>query len=95
MLCWTLLLAAGCGGSELTVNNSIGLVKNERFDEVVSVLEREGIHVESGDRIQGSTSVRVPAEDAYRATRFLLEWRRDKGPGAYITREEFLQQLEN
>ncbi len=94
-LCWTLMLAAGCGPPALTVQNSIGVVKDTLFEDAVRVLEHEGIRVEGGDRIQGVTGIRVPSEDAYRATRVLVEWRRNKGPGAYFTREEFQSSLED
>jgi len=89
-----LVLAAGCGPS-LTVDNSIGVVKSALFADAERVLEREGIHVEGGDSAVGVTGIRVPPEDAFRATKILLEWRRDKGPGAFLTREEFVGHLED
>src|SRR3954468_11915499 len=94
LLYLALVLVAGCGPS-LTVDNAIGVVKSALFADAEQVLEREGIHVEGGDSVTGVTGIRVPAEDAYRATRILLEWRRDKGPGAFLTREEFVGHLQD
>jgi hypothetical protein len=89
-----LVLVAGCGPT-LTVDNAIGVVKSTLFDDAERVLEREGIHVQAGDHVVGVIGIRVPTEDAFRATKILLEWRRDKGPGAFLTREEFVGQLQD
>jgi hypothetical protein len=51
--------------------------------------------VQAGDHVVGVIGIRVPTEDAFRATKILLEWRRDKGPGAFLTREEFVGQLQD
>jgi hypothetical protein len=88
-----LLLAAGCATS-MTVDHNVGLVKNEFLDDAMEVLEKEGITAERGQTVGNSTGIRVSHQDAYWATKILLQWRRTKDPGAYITREEFEMQLE-
>jgi hypothetical protein len=59
------------------------------------VLARAGIASERGQGVSGVTGILVRPEDAYTATKVLVEWRRGKAPGAYITRTEFEMQLED
>ncbi len=89
-----LLLAAGCATS-LSADHNVGMVRTEFFDDAVEVLKKEGIYAERGQSVGDSAGIRVSPQDAYWATKILLQWRRGKEPGAYITREEFEMQLEN
>lgn len=89
-----LLLAAGCAAPPYDFSHNIGMVKDPLFDEAAAILEREGIRVEKGESTGTVTGIRVAHESAYSATRFLVEWRRGKPAGAFITREEFQMGLE-
>jgi len=88
-----LLLFAGCA-PPYGVEHSIGVVKTPLWEEAAAVLRREGIVVVEGETNLGLTGIRVGHEDAFRATKFLLEWRRTKPPGAYLTREEYVASIE-
>lgn len=89
-----LILLAGCAPPPYDADHGIGVVKSPLYQEAARILEREGIRVREGETTMGVTGVRVAFEDAYRATKFLLEWRRGKDSGAFLTREEFQMQLE-
>jgi hypothetical protein len=89
-----LSLAAGCAGPELSPEHNIGFVQSGFIDEAVEVLGRQGIHAQPGLQYPGLTGIRVDDKDVYWATRILLQWRRGKQPGAYVTREEFEMGLE-
>lgn len=86
------LMIAGCGPS-LTVDNNIGMVKDDVYEEAVKVLANQGIRSERGSRVAGATGVRVAPDSAFMATNILLQWRRGKDPGAYITHTELEMQL--
>lgn len=93
-ICPVLVLLAGCAGPPYGVEHSIGVVQSPLFEEAASILRREGIVVVEGETTMGITGIRVAHEDAFRATRFMLEWRRTKPPGAFLTREEFAMRIE-
>jgi len=91
--CIALLLFAGCA-PPYGVEHSIGVVKTPLWEEAAAVLRREGMVVGEGETNLGLTGIRVAHEDAFRATKFLMEWRRTKPPGAYLTREEYVMSIE-
>ena len=90
-----LLAAAGCAGPPYGPEYSIGVVKEPLFDEAAAILTREGIRFRKGDSTGSVTGVRTHPDDAFRATRILVEWRRGKPIGSFLTREEFQMGLEN
>jgi hypothetical protein len=89
-----LVLAAGCAPPPYDVEHNIGMVKDSLFEDAAAVLSREGIAYRQGQGVSGLTGIRVAHEDAFLATRILLQWRRGKEPGAFLTREEFQMSLE-
>jgi hypothetical protein len=94
LLAIALLVVAGCA-PPYGVEHSIGVVKTPLWEEAATILRREGIVVVEGETNLGMTGVRVAHEEAFRATKFLLEWRRTKTPpGAYLTRDEYILSIE-
>lgn len=89
-----LLLSAGCG-SPVTVDNNVGFVRTALFEDARRVLAEQGIEIVKGQSLGNVTGIRVAGGDSWWAVKILLQWRRGKEPGAYITREEFEQGLEN
>jgi hypothetical protein len=94
-LCLLVLLAGGCAPPPHGAEHAIGVIKDSLVPDALAVLEREGIRVQEGGSNLGVTGIRVFPEDAPRATRILLEWRRGKDPGAFLTRDEFQMQLDD
>jgi hypothetical protein len=90
-----LILAVGCAGPPYTADNNVGFVKEALFDDASRVLAEQGIRVERGQAVGDLTGVRVAFGDVWWATQILVQWRRGKEPGSYVTREEFELQLEN
>ena len=90
-----LALVAGCAPPPYTADNNIGMVQESLFEEAAAVLAREGVEVQRGATYGTLTGIRVSYGDSFWATKVLLQWRRTKDPGAFITREEFTMGPEN
>jgi len=91
----TVLFAAGCAAPPYSADYNIGLVKTALLEEAVDLLAGQGVHAQKGVEFGSHTGIRVLPEQSYWATRVLLQWRRTREPGAFVTREEFEMRDEN